>query len=75
MKLPDGSIVELNTSSTAAIAFSPAERRVRLTQGEGHFSVAKDAGRPFVVEARGLAVRAVGTMFNVACARHPLRFW
>lgn len=61
--LPDGSVVELKDGSTLALAFSPHERRVRLT-GEAHFAVAK-SDVPFVVQAGGVAVRAVGTAFNV----------
>jgi transmembrane sensor len=63
--LPDGSNVELNASSEVSVHFAAAERRVRLVRGEAHFIVAKDRARPFVVEAGSLAVRAVGTAFNV----------
>lgn len=62
--LADGSLVELKDGSRLQVEFSPAARRVRLT-GEAHFKVAKDAGRPFVVDAAGVRVRAVGTAFNV----------
>ncbi len=62
--LPDGSLVELKDGSRIDVEFSPEFRRVRL-QGEAHFTVAKDRARPFVVEAGGVAVRAVGTAFNV----------
>ncbi|MGH7958897.1 MAG: FecR family protein [Opitutaceae bacterium] len=65
LKLPDGSTVELNTDSAIAAAFTPSERRVRLEKGEAHFKVAKNVDRPFVVEAAGVDVRAVGTAFNV----------
>jgi len=63
--LPDGSIVELKDGSRVTVAFTPAERRIRLTGGEAHFIVAKNPHRPFVVEARAVAVRAVGTVFDV----------
>ena len=33
--------------------------------GEAYFTVAKNPGRPFVVAAGGVGVRAVGTAFNV----------
>ena len=62
--LPDGSLVELKDGSHLAVEFSPAERRVRLI-GEAHFTVEKNPGRPFIVEAAGVTVRAVGTAFNV----------
>jgi transmembrane sensor len=64
-KLPDGSIVELNTGAEIAVQYEPAERKVRLVRGEAHFRVEADSGRPFVVEAGGVAVRAVGTAFTV----------
>lgn len=63
--LPDGSNVELNASSEVEVSFTTAQRRVRLVRGEAHFVVAKDRNRPFVVDAGTLAVRAVGTAFNV----------
>lgn len=65
VSLADGSIVELNSASEVSVSFSPAERRVRLVRGEAHFTVAKNPARPFLVEAGTLAVRAVGTAFNV----------
>ena len=65
LHLPDGSLVTLNTDSAVAAAFSPDERRVRLERGEAHFVVAKNPARPFIVEAGGVSVRAVGTAFNV----------
>lgn len=63
--LADGSTLELNAASEVRVHFSPGERRVRLARGEAHFTVARDPARPFVVEAGGIAVRAVGTAFNV----------
>lgn len=62
--LPDGSVVELNDGARLALRFDAGERRVRLT-GEAHFQVQPDPARPFVVEAGGAQVRAVGTAFNV----------
>ncbi|MEY4941799.1 MAG: hypothetical protein RIQ93_3534 [Verrucomicrobiota bacterium] len=63
--LEDGSIIELNRDAEVSVYFTSGERRVRLERGEAHFSVAKNASRPFVVTARGIDVRAVGTAFNV----------
>lgn len=64
-RLDDGSTLELNTASAARVRFTPTERRVELESGEAHFEVAHDTSRPFVVRAGGVAVRAVGTAFNV----------
>lgn len=63
--LADGSMVELNSASEIQVTFGATERRVRLVRGEAHFTVAKNPARPFWVEAGGMAVRAVGTAFNV----------
>lgn len=63
--LDDGSLVELKDGSRITVAFTPEFRRVRLTGGEACFTVAKDPHRPFIVEAAGMEVHAVGTVFNV----------
>jgi transmembrane sensor len=65
LQLPDGSVAFLNTDSAMKAAFTPAQRRVLIERGEVHFVVAKNPGRPFVAEAGGVAVRAVGTAFNI----------
>lgn len=65
VSLADGSSIELNSASEVSVSFSSAERRVRLLRGEAHFTVAKNKARPFMVEAGLVAVRAVGTAFNV----------
>lgn len=67
-KLPDGSIVELNRGAEIAVQYENLVRRVRLLEGEAHFRVEKDAQRPFVVVAGGVAVLAVGTAFTVHVA-------
>ncbi len=67
--LDDGSVVELNRDASLSVAFTADERRVTLERGEAHFAVEKDAARPFIVRARGVDVRAVGTAFNVRVDR------
>jgi transmembrane sensor len=66
--LADGSMVELNANTVITVDYSPGERHVKLVAGEAHFTVAHDSTRPFIVGARGVAVRAVGTAFNVRLA-------
>jgi transmembrane sensor len=66
--LADGSVVELNANTEVRVDLAPAERRVALVRGEAHFTVAHDTARPFIVSAHGVAVRAVGTAFNVRLA-------
>lgn len=63
--LADGSVISLNTNSIVETSFTRAVRDVRLIKGEAHFSVAKDADRPFLVHAGDAVVRAVGTRFMV----------
>ena len=63
--LPDGSVVELKDDAQIVVDYSTLQRRVTLARGEAHFEVVKEAVRPFVVEANGVAVRAVGTAFAV----------
>lgn len=66
MSLADGSVIELKRGANVDVNFTVTERHVRLTAGEAHFTVTKDAARPFVVDAGGVAVRAVGTAFRVS---------
>lgn len=63
--LEDGSAVTLNTASRIRVAFADTRRTVTLEEGEALFDVAKDPARPFIVEAGGTSVRAVGTSFSV----------
>ncbi|MBP8255673.1 MAG: FecR domain-containing protein [Opitutaceae bacterium] len=63
--LPDGSVAECRHGSQIEIAFTESERRLRLLSGELHVSVTKNPLRPFVVEADGVTVRALGTAFVV----------
>jgi len=68
VNLPDGSVVRLRPSSAIAVSLGRHERHIQLLRGEAHFTVAKDAARPFVVEADGVGIRAVGTAFTVTTA-------
>lgn len=65
VSLADGSTLTLNTDSAVRLQFTAHERRVKLERGEAFFDVAKDPGRPFVVEANDRRVVAVGTQFAI----------
>jgi transmembrane sensor len=65
VKLPDGSIVTLNTRSQIKVRMEKTERSIELIQGEALFDVAHDAERPFRVLAGPTVVQAIGTQFNV----------
>jgi transmembrane sensor len=68
IELTDGSTVTLAADSRVEIAYTPAERRLRLTRGEALFVVAHNRSRPFIVETRHGEVKAVGTAFDVSVA-------
>ncbi|MDR1523911.1 MAG: FecR domain-containing protein [Tannerella sp.] len=64
--LPDSTHVWLNVNSqlTYTDAFGKNSRDVELS-GEGYFEVTADAGKPFIVKTGEVAVRVLGTVFNV----------
>lgn len=64
--LPDSSRVWLNAGSKLrySTSFNQKDRMLYL-EGEGYFKVAKNKQLPFVVDAYGFEVKAVGTEFNV----------
>lgn len=65
LDLPDSSIAQLNTNTAISTSFTATERRIAILRGEVFFTVSKDPRRPFIVTSGGVAVRAVGTAFNV----------
>jgi ferric-dicitrate binding protein FerR (iron transport regulator) len=64
--LEDGSRVWINVGSklTYPTAFKGEERRVKMS-GEAYFEIAHQAKTPFVVEHQDIAIRVLGTHFNV----------
>jgi ferric-dicitrate binding protein FerR (iron transport regulator) len=64
--LPDGSQVWLNSGSKLnySNAYNVTLREVDL-EGEAYFDVVKVAGRPFIVHASSLNIKALGTVFVV----------
>ncbi|MET0248887.1 MAG: FecR family protein [Sphingobium sp.] len=65
IRLEDGSVLHLNSGSAVAIDYSSARRKIRLLAGEVAFEVASAPTRPFVVDAVGGSVTALGTRFIV----------
>jgi transmembrane sensor len=65
LNLADGTRVTLDTLSRVSVRYGAATRLISLDAGEALFEVAKDPGRPFVVQAGSVRVRAVGTAFVV----------
>ncbi len=63
--LDDGSVMMLNGDAAVQVRYEDDVRRIVLRRGEASFDVAHNPARPFIVEADGLNVRAVGTEFVV----------
>jgi transmembrane sensor len=64
--LPEGSIVQLAPETQLRIRLQPRLRSVMIERGKASFRVSKDPSRPFIVDAKSVRVRAVGTIFSVA---------
>ncbi len=68
VRLIDGTMVDLGSSSALAVDYDNNVRLVRLLEGEAYFTVAPKQGpeqRPFTAVAEGGAVTALGTQFAV----------
>jgi transmembrane sensor len=63
--LPDGSHVDMGARSILDVDFTGTQRRLKLRHGQAFFRVKHDATHPFVVDAGGIRVIAVGTAFDV----------
>lgn len=65
-KLADGSVIVLDTNTRIEVAYTAQKRQLTLLSGQGHFDVAHNTQRPFVVSFGKNSVTAVGTSFDVA---------
>lgn len=65
IELPDGTAVVLDTDTALVARYARRQRLVELEAGQARFEVMPDARRPFVVQAAGGRVTAVGTQFQV----------
>jgi transmembrane sensor len=64
-RLPDNSVLHLNTDSAVTIRFGDTERLVMLTSGQAEFEVTHDPVRAFRVLTGSAEVIAIGTQFDV----------
>jgi transmembrane sensor len=64
-KLPDGSVLHLNTDSAVTVRYSRTERLVSLDRGQALFEVAHQDQRRLRVQTDWAGVVAVGTQFDV----------
>lgn len=64
--LPDGTLVWLNGGSTLTYKINPeSETRDVFLDGEAYFKVKQDAALPFIVHTGQMAIKVLGTSFNV----------
>jgi transmembrane sensor len=64
-RLPDGSVLRLNTDSVVTVHYSGRERIVDVDRGEALFQVARADARRFQVAAGDAQVLDIGTEFDV----------
>lgn len=66
ISLRDGSTVRLAPESAFSADLESSERRtIRMSNGRAFFEVARDALRPFVVQAGDVSITVLGTAFDV----------
>jgi ferric-dicitrate binding protein FerR (iron transport regulator) len=66
--LPDGTIVSLNAESVLEYSpknYNKKERKINFS-GEGYFQVFHNEKIPFFINAKGLQVKVLGTVFNLS---------
>lgn len=66
--LPDGTKVRLNSGTRIKFPVKFPKQGIRevLVYGEAYFDVTKDERRPFVVNSKEIAVKVLGTQFNLS---------
>jgi transmembrane sensor len=64
-RLPDGSVLHLNTDSAVTVRYSRTERLMSLDHGQALFEVAHQDQRRLRVQTDRAGVLAVGTQFDV----------
>jgi transmembrane sensor len=64
-RLPDGSVLRLDTDSEATVRYSGSERLIEVKRGQALFEVAHESNRRFRVAAGDAGAIALGTQFDV----------
>ncbi|KAF1051866.1 MAG: Protein FecR [Stenotrophomonas maltophilia] len=65
MRLPDNTLLQLDSRTAVDVRFDTAQRRIVLLQGEIFVQTAHGDPRPFIVETRDGRLQALGTRFLV----------
>jgi transmembrane sensor len=76
VRLPDGTVVDLNGNSSIEYLknWSESDKREVWLEGEAFFAVTHDRNRKFVVyTSEGIEVNVLGTTFNVMSRRNTTR--
>jgi transmembrane sensor len=63
--LQDGSRISLDAASVVKVRYSRGARELELVRGQARFDVARDLGRPFVVDAGDRTISATKGAFNI----------
>jgi ferric-dicitrate binding protein FerR (iron transport regulator) len=69
LTLAEGSTVWLNSNTTMTYPGIFSDERVVELNGEGFFDVAKDAGKPFIINTGKYRLEVLGTSFNIETYR------
>jgi transmembrane sensor len=64
-RLPDGSVLHLNTDTAVSVRYSASRRDLVLLHGQAAFEVVHDPQRVFTVTAGSAEVTDIGTKFDV----------
>ncbi|MDH4991982.1 FecR domain-containing protein [Aquamicrobium lusatiense] len=64
--LPDGSMATLGPDTAIATLYSDSQRMIELLAGMAFFEVAANPHRPFIVRSGQIAVKALGTAFDIS---------
>ncbi|WP_163410001.1 FecR family protein [Flavobacterium ajazii] len=72
--LSDGTMVNMNAGSSLKypVQFIKGHNREVVLDGEAFFDVAKDKSHPFIVKTRGVAIKVLGTKFNVSSYKEDM---
>lgn len=65
IKLPDNSIISLDSNTILNIKYYEKTREVELIKGKAFFSVKSNRQRPFLINANHTNVEVIGTRFEV----------
>ena len=65
LKLPDGTLVQLDRDSAIEVRFDANYRRIEVVRGNALFDVGHDPARPLLVSVGGHVLQDIGTVFDV----------